>query len=97
MCLVPGACYCGGVVQPGGADEARSGERRREEVLRRKLSVLLTAALLVVMVFAVAGPAWAEGCAQPGTPLENGSYNAKISQACDGIAIAAHNSTKNDP
>jgi hypothetical protein len=59
-------------------------------VLRRKLSLLLTAALfLVVMVFAVAGPASAEGCAQPGTPLENGSYNAKPPQACKGIAIAA--------
>jgi hypothetical protein len=58
-------------------------------VLRRKLSVLLTAALLVVMVFAVAGPASAEGCAQPGTPLENGSFHAKPPQACKGIAIAA--------
>ena len=41
-------------------------------MLRRKLSVLLSAALLMVMMFAVAGPASAEGCAQPGTPLETG-------------------------
>jgi hypothetical protein len=32
-------------------------------VLWRKLSVLLGTALLVVMMFAVAGPALAEGCA----------------------------------
>ena len=62
-------------------------------MLRRKLSVLLTATLLVMMVFAVAGPASAEGCAQPGTPLETGSYHAKPPQACDGIAIAAGHST----
>jgi hypothetical protein len=59
-------------------------------VLRRKLSVLLTAALLLVMVFAVAGPATAEGCSQPGTPLENGSFHARAPQACEGIATAAH-------
>jgi hypothetical protein len=58
-------------------------------MLRRKLSVLLTAALVVVMMFAVAGPASAEGCAQPDTPLETGSYHAKPPQACEGIAIAA--------
>ena len=64
-------------------------------MLRRKLLVLLTAALWVVMVFAVAGPASAEGCAQPGTPLETGSYHAKPPQACDGIAIAAWHSRYN--
>jgi hypothetical protein len=64
-------------------------------VLRRSLSVLLTAALLVMMVFAVAGPASAEGCAQPGTLLETGSYHTKPPQACDGIAIAAWHSTYN--
>jgi hypothetical protein len=63
-------------------------------VLRRKLSVLLSTAL-VVMMFAVAGPASAEGCAQPDTPLETGSYHARAPQACDGIAIAAKHSTHN--
>jgi hypothetical protein len=58
-------------------------------VLRRKLSVLLTVALLVVMMFAVAGPASAEGCSEPGTPLENGSFNARAPQACQGIHTAA--------
>jgi hypothetical protein len=60
-------------------------------VLRRKLSVLLTAALLVVMVFAVAGPASAEVCAQPDTRLQTGSFNAPP-EACKGIAIAAEHS-----
>jgi hypothetical protein len=61
-------------------------------VLRRKLSVLLSAALLLVMMFAVAGPASAEGCAQPDTLLQTGSFNAKAPQACKGIAIAAEHS-----
>jgi hypothetical protein len=44
---------------------------------------------------ALAGPASAEGCAQPDTPLETGSYHARAPQACDGIAIAAKHSTHN--
>ena len=64
-------------------------------MLRRKLAVLLSVALLVVMMFAVAGPASAEGCAEPGTPLENGSFHAHISQACEDIHTAAVHSTYN--
>jgi hypothetical protein len=57
--------------------------------------VLLSAALLVVMMFAVAGPASAEGCAQPDTPLATGSFNAKAPEACEGIRTAAEHSTYN--
>ena len=59
MRLVPDACYGGGIVQSGGVDGLRSFGERREEVLRKKLTVLVAAVMMLAMTLA-SGAAWAD-------------------------------------
>jgi hypothetical protein len=57
MRLVPDACYGDGVVQSGGVDGPRSFGERREEVLRKKLAVLVVGALMALLLLAFAATA----------------------------------------